>query len=199
MRRAATTMPETAPTTQSSAFSSGAAGRPVLRFARRRTVLPALALALAALLTLTGQVAAWDAGTYVPASEREVVSRVNAARAAAHLPALRVEGKLTRVARWRSQDMGVRGYFSHQIPPSSVRVMDVLQDRGYCTRYVGEAIGWNNESSAVATTRIVRMWMNSPPHRAILLGRQYARIGVGAYHTSDARTIWTLVVVRPCT
>ena len=77
--------------------------------------------------------------------------------------------------------------------------MDVLRDRGYCTRYVGEAIGWNNESPAVATARIVRMWMDSPPHRAILLGRPYVRIGVGAYHTSDARTIWTLVVVRPCT
>jgi len=207
MRRAATPVPEAAPTAHDSFLSPGAAGRPVRRpvrrlarrLTRRRTTLPALALALAALLTLTGQVAAWGADAYVPASEREVVSRVNVARAAAHLPALRVEGRLTRVARWRSRDMAVRGYFSHQIPPTSVRVMDVLRDRGYCTRSVGEAIGWNNESPAVATARMLRMWMDSPPHRAILLGKQYVRIGVGAYRTSDARTMWTLIVVRPCT
>ena len=199
MRRAATPVPEAAPNAHDSLLSTGAARRPVCRLVRRHTTLPALALALAALLTLTGPVAAWSADAYVPASEREVVSRVNAARAAAHLPALHVEGRLTRMARWRSQDMADRGYFSHQIPPSSVRVMDVLRDRGYCTRYVGEAIGWNNESPAVASVRMFRMWMDSPPHRAILLGKQYVRIGVGAYRTSDARTVWTLIVVRPCT
>jgi uncharacterized protein YkwD len=151
-----------------------------------------------ALLAVSSPVAAWDANTCVPVSERDIVSRVNAARAAAHLPALRVEGRLTRMARWRSQDMALRDYFSHKIPPTSVRVMDVLRQRGYCARAVGETIGWNNESPAIASERIFRMWMDSPPHRAILLGKPYVRIGVGAYRTDDARTIWTLIAVRPC-
>lgn len=198
MRREATPLPDMATTSIPPSFTSRPAGRAVTRVVRRRSTFVALLLSLVALLAASGPAAAWDANTVVPSSEREIVVQVNQARAAAHLPALRVEGKLTRIARWRSQDMAARGYFSHQIPPSSVRVMDVLRDRGYCTRYVGEAIGWNNESPAAASERIFRMWMDSPPHRAILLGKPYIRIGVGAYRTDDARTIWTLIVVRPC-
>jgi uncharacterized protein YkwD len=175
-------------------------GRTVTRAIRRRAATSTLPIvvALIALLAGASPAAAWDANAVVPASERQIVTWVNQARAAKHLPALRVEGKLTRMARWRSQDMAIRNYFSHQIPPSSVRVMDVMRDRGYCARYVGEAIGWNNESPAVASERIFRMWMDSPAHRAILLGKPYIRIGVGAWRTADARTIWTLIVVRPC-
>jgi uncharacterized protein YkwD len=198
MRRAATTLPGPAMTIGIPRAASRPSGRAVTLAVRRRAAVSALILSLVALLAATGPAAAWDASTVVPSSERQIVTWVNQARAAAHLPVLRVEGKLTRIARWRSQDMAVRGYFSHEIPPSSTRVMDILRDRGYCTRSVGEVIGWNNESPAVASERIFRMWMDSPTHRAILLGRPYVRIGVGAYRTADARTIWTLVVVRPC-
>ena len=59
---------------------------------------------------------AWDAGTFSASSEADLVAMTNRARASAGLKSLRVDSTLTSVARWRSKDMIVRNYFSHDIP-----------------------------------------------------------------------------------
>ena len=50
--------------------------------------------------------------------------------------------------------------------------------------YAGETLG----KGASTPNRLVTMWMNSPPHRAVLLSRHATRIGVGAY--VDANGAW---------
>ena len=166
---------------------------------RTRRVL-AIVLFLAALGMTPGSAAAvGPAPGFAPASERQVLVLENRARAVADLPAIHSDPGLTRIARWRSADMAARGYFSHAIPPGGATVFDELTRRHYCWRAAGENIGWNNMSGAAASSAIVRQFLASPRHRAIMLGRAWNAIGVGVATAADGRHIWTLVFARTCT
>ncbi|NYC93835.1 uncharacterized protein YkwD [Clostridium acetobutylicum] len=39
-------------------------------------------------------------------------------------------------------------------------------------------------------------WMNSPGHRANILGRQYREIGVGAARSRSGKIYWTQVFIK---
>jgi uncharacterized protein YkwD len=56
--------------------------------------------------------------------------------------------------------------------------MDQRVRRYTSARWVGENIGVVSARGSSAA-RIVRMWMRSPGHRAVLLSRSSRRIGVG--------------------
>ena len=94
-----------------------------------------LAIAAAALLAVSspGVVLGWDNYSFSAASENEMLTLINQARAAHGLPAYAEKAVLTDVARWRSKDMWDRDYFSHNIPnPPGGNVFDELQRRDVC-------------------------------------------------------------------
>jgi len=71
-----------------------------------------------------------------------------------------------------------QGFFSHTAPGGRT-----LSDRLRAARYghaaaVGEALAWGQGDRA-APRAIVRAWMHSAPHRAVLLGRNYRHVGIG--------------------
>jgi uncharacterized protein YkwD len=140
---------------------------------------------------------AWDAGSYSSASERELVALTNRSRAAAGLRSLKVDSALTSIARWRSKDMIVRDYFSHDIPGYG-SVFKRMDARGYCYRIAGENIGWNTYPDDDATAAIHRMFMDSPGHRENILGRAWEVIGIGAYKGSDGKKMWTVLFADKC-
>ena len=155
---------------------------PATRFEFRRFAV-ALAVAFAAtaagLLVSAGPTYAWDASSFSSSSEQQLVTLTNQSRAAAGLKALKVDSTLTSIARWRSKDMIVRDYFSHNIPPSGKKVFSILDAKGYCYAVAGENIGWNDYPDGVATKTIHRMFMDSsgPPleHPRQALGRHRHR------------------------
>ena len=101
---------------------------------------------------------------------------VNKARTAAGLRGFAWSRALGRAATRHARDMARRGYFAHQRSggPSLARRARAAGFRG---RNVGEAIAYGCGSLSTPAS-IVRAWMNSPPHRAILLsGRN--RVGIG--------------------
>src|SRR6476469_10521329 len=157
--------------------------RPVTRGSRRVAGLLAVAFAVSSLglLAVPRPADAWSAGSFSSTSEKQLVSLTNRSRAAAGLRALKIDSTLTSVARWRSKDMIVRNYFSHNIPPSGNMVFSVLDSKGYCYSLAGENIGWNNYPDDVATATVQRQFMNSSGHRANILGKAWDVIGVGAY------------------
>jgi uncharacterized protein YkwD len=140
---------------------------------------------------------AWSGGSYSSSSERALVSMTNRSRAAAGLRALRVDSTLTSVARWRSKDMIDRDYFSHTIPGYG-SVFKKLDSKGYCYRIAGENIGWNTNPDDEATAVIHRMFMDSPSHRANILGKAWDVIGIGAYKGSDGKKMWTVLFADKC-
>ena len=101
---------------------------------------------------------------------------VNKARTAAGLRGFAWSRALGRAATRHARDMARRGYFAHQRSggPSLARRARAAGFRG---RNVGEAIAYGCGSLSTPAA-IVRAWMASPPHRAILLSRR-SRVGIG--------------------
>jgi uncharacterized protein YkwD len=101
---------------------------------------------------------------------------VNKARTSAGLRGFAWNRSLGRAAARHARDMARRGYFAHQRSggPSLARRARAAGFRG---RNVGEAIAYGCGSQSTPAS-IVRAWLGSPPHRAILLsGRR--RVGIG--------------------
>jgi uncharacterized protein YkwD len=161
-------------------------------------------VAMAFLLTSVGLLAAprttlaWDANTFSSASESQLVSLTNQARAAYGLKALKVDSKLTAIARSRSKDMIVRDYFSHTILGTNYNVFHILDQSGYCYHIAGENIGWNNYPDDVATNTVQRQFMDSAGHRANILGKSWDVVGIGAYKGPTGKKMWTVVFADRC-
>jgi uncharacterized protein YkwD len=105
----------------------------------------------------------------------------NEIRAERGLPALRANTRLQDAAEGHTRNMVSRRFFDHTTP-SGVTMVDRILRAHYTTRdegwSLGENIAW--ATGTMATPRgIVKMWMQSPGHRANILKRAYREIGVG--------------------
>jgi uncharacterized protein YkwD len=158
----------------------------------------AFSLTSVGLLAAPRTTLAWDANAFSSSSEAQLVSLTNQARASAGLRSLKVDSKLTSIARSRSKDMIVRNYFSHTILGTSYNVFHILDTSGYCYRIAGENIGWNNYPDDTATSAIQRQFMGSAGHRANILGTAWDVIGVGAYKGPDGKKMWTVLFADRC-
>lgn len=106
--------------------------------------------------------------------ENEVIRLVNEIRQQNGLKALTANWELSRVARYKSQDMLDRGYFSHNSPTYGTP-FQMIKAFGLSYRTAGE-----NIAKGYATPQaVVNGWMNSSGHRANILSASYTQIGVG--------------------
>lgn len=162
------------------------------------TLAVAYLLSISAVMAVPGVARGWDALAFDAESETQLVTLHNQARAAAGLPALKVDAELRDVARWRSRDMIERNYFSHTILGTTEKVFAELGRRGYCYKVAGENIGWNTYPDDTATAAIHEMFMGSSGHRANILGTGWDVIGIGAYKGADGKKMWTVLFADKC-
>jgi uncharacterized protein YkwD len=118
------------------------------------------------------------ASAAAPAALRaSLLCAINVERAKRGLPALPADPRIEAAASAHARDMVRRRYFAHQRaggPGLSRR----LRRAGWRGSAAGEAIAYG--CGALATPlATLRMWLNSPPHRAILLDRGWSSAGVG--------------------
>ncbi len=106
--------------------------------------------------------------------EKEVVRLVNEERAKYGLSALTEDWELSRVARYKSQDMKDKKYFSHTSPTYG-SPFEMMKAFGLSYRYAGENIAMGQRTPK----EVVNAWMNSPGHKANILNASYKKIGVG--------------------
>lgn len=110
----------------------------------------------------------------VSSYEAEVVRLVNDIRRQNGLQPLTANWELSRVARYKSQDMLDRGYFSHNSPTYG-SPFQMITAFGLSYRTAGENIAKGYSSPQA----VVNAWMNSSGHRANILNGSYSQIGVG--------------------
>ena len=110
----------------------------------------------------------------VTAFESEVVRLVNEIRVQYGLKPLTENWELSRVARYKSQDMADNGYFSHTSPTYG-SPFQMMKAFGLSYRAAGENIAYGQRSPQA----VVDAWMNSSGHRANILNASYTQIGVG--------------------
>jgi len=141
----------------------------------------AVLLLLAAVATMPAAGAA-DGASHMQAltaDEEQAVALLNADRSAHGLPPLRVNLTLAALAREYAQDMIDRGYFSH-VSPEGEEFSDRLARYGVAFRSAGENLGMHGSVAAAE-----RMLMNSPSHRANILGRDFDELGIGVRSAAD--------------
>ena len=106
--------------------------------------------------------------------EREVVRLVNIERRKNGLSELEYNWQLCRVARYKSEDMRDKGYFSHTSPTYG-SPFQMIKNFGISYRTAGENIAKGQTSPEA----VVKAWMNSSGHRANILNPSFTEIGVG--------------------
>ena len=110
----------------------------------------------------------------VLAYEKEVVRLVNQIRAEHGLKELSYDWELSRVARYKSEDMQKNSYFSHTSPTYG-SPFQMMKSFGINYRSAAE-----NIAKGYATPKaVVDGWMNSSGHRANILNPNFTHIGVG--------------------
>jgi uncharacterized protein YkwD len=110
---------------------------------------------------------------------RAVRCLVNVERAERDLPPLSFDARLERAAAGHARDMVARRYFAHESPGGRT-VGDRAKKAGYTrgTRYwtLGEVLAWLVRPRPTPVA-VVDAWMNSPPHRVVLLHPSFREIG----------------------
>lgn len=161
-----------------------------------RTWLAACALVLAATLALiaAGPVPSAGASACSPASSTAaedlapkeartaIVCLLNQQRDDAGLKSLDSNRKLQRAAQRHTERMDGTGCFDHECAGEADlgrRLESVGYLGGGLTRWTyGENIAWGGGERGTPRA-IVGAWMDSPPHRASILSRDFRDIGVG--------------------
>jgi len=123
----------------------------------------------------------------VSALEAQVLAEINTVRTRNGLVALRFSTKLAAAADQHSLSMARRGYFTHESAdgtPFWKRVQRYYGSSHYGFWSVGENLLW--ASPSVDSAGAVRMWMQSPEHRKVMLTAQWREIGLSAVHVASA-------------
>ena len=123
----------------------------------------------------------------VTSYEKEVIRLVNEIRAQNGLRALTYDWELSRVARYKSQDMKDNRYFSHTSPTYG-SPFQMMKSFGISYRSAGENIAKGQRTPQA----VVDAWMNSSGHRANILNAAYTHIGVG--YVADGN-YWTQMFI----
>lgn len=110
----------------------------------------------------------------VASFEAQVVRLVNQIRQANGLSPLTANWELSRVARYKSQDMADNRYFSHNSPTYGTP-FQMIKAFGLSFRTAGENIAYGQPTPQ----QVVDSWMGSSGHRANILNPAYTQIGVG--------------------
>ncbi|MDR0914989.1 MAG: SafA/ExsA family spore coat assembly protein [Oscillospiraceae bacterium] len=106
--------------------------------------------------------------------EEQVIALVNQERAAIGLAPLAANWELSRIARYKSQDMHDKNYFSHTSPTYG-SPFDMIKNFALSYRAAGENIA----KGQTTPQQVMNAWMNSPGHRANILNASFKEIGVG--------------------
>lgn len=119
---------------------------------------------------------------------------VNEQRARRGLPSLRPHPELVAAARAHADDQAARGTVTHVGSDGSAGSERVTR-AGYSWATTGENVAGGYDDPA----EVVAAWLDSPPHRAILLEPDAVHAGVGFTQASQDgfRWFWALTVAAP--
>jgi len=109
-----------------------------------------------------------------PAREETLADLINLERTSRGFAALTLAPELTQSARGHSHDMADHDFVSHVGSDGSTPGQR-MQAAGYQPTYWGETIAAGLSDPA----DVVAGWMNSRPHRAIILSDEFEDFGVG--------------------
>jgi len=126
----------------------------------------------------------------VSAQEYSAWNLLNEDRAANGLEPLPLDETLCAIARVKSLDMNSNRYFAHESPTFG-KPADMLRAFGYSFRGVGENIAHH-----ATALKAEAAFMSSSGHKAIILGSQWSRVGIGICTDSSGYVYVTQLFAR---
>jgi len=130
--------------------------------------------------------AKWSSSTFpgLESVEQAIVTQANGIRQGQHLSALVMNTALRTAARQHAIEMGAQNYFAHESPVDAWRMP---WQRTYRAGYWGQQVGENIvavENPTLTTPEAIaayclKLWLNSPGHRANLLNPKWSLTGIG--------------------
>lgn len=123
--------------------------------------------------------------------EQAVLELTNAERKKEDLPALKPSPKLFAAARGHSRNMAAQEKLAHDLDDKTFA--DRIMDTDYRFKAGGENVAWNDATPK----EVVAAWMNSPPHKANILSKDFTEIGIGMAKSAKGEPYWTQVFADP--
>jgi uncharacterized protein YkwD len=127
----------------------------------------------------------------VKAACDEVVKAHNRIRLDARLPTLAVNSKLQAAAERHAKDMAARNRMTHSGGDGSSPI-ERIKATGYAYRRAGENIA----SGGFTVERLMKGWMDSPPHKRNILG-SFSQIGVACATAESGKRYWCVTFGLP--
>lgn len=109
-------------------------------------------------------------------NQEDIFVIVNKERAAAGLPLLTFNKRLSAIAEIKAVDMINKQYFAH-IAPDGTDIAALAIRYGYPYLNIGENLAMGD---FVTSAEVMDGWMHSPGHRANILNKSYTEIGISA-------------------
>lgn len=123
-------------------------------------------------------------------TEQEILKLVNAERAKVGASPLTLDWELSRVAKFKSEDMRDNNYFSHTSPTYG-SPFNMMKSFGIIYKSAGENIAAGQKTAQA----VMNDWMNSSGHKANILSKNYTRLGVGKATGGSYGTYWTQMFI----
>ena len=138
----------------------------------------ALLIAGAALVSPTAATGDPGRSAELARLERAVVRLVNVERGRAGLELVGADRRLAGVAELHSHDQLAMASLSH-VGSDGVTAAERVREATSAST-TGETVAWLPRGTQRRAREVVRLWMQSPTHRAVILGDAFDTIGVGA-------------------
>ena len=121
----------------------------------------------------------------------DLLTQTNQQRAAAGLPALKLDARLNQSASLKAANMFAENYWAH-VSPSGIQPWHWFGQAGYTYTSAGENLAMDFDTSAGT----VQGWMNSPGHRANIMNASYKDVGFSVQNGTLIGSQTTLVVAH---
>jgi uncharacterized protein YkwD len=123
--------------------------------------------------------------------ENAVAAYINDYRVTSGLNAIAYEPTLTYIAKFRSQDLMDRNYWSHYTPEGTT-VFNLFKANGVKYKIGGENLGQATPADIGTPEAFMNAWKNSSSHNANMLRQGYNYIGVGMVENGDRIVVTTV-------
>lgn len=116
----------------------------------------------------------------------QVVQLVNLARAERGLQPVLVNSELEQAAADYACRMATEGFFGHRDPIRG----EGPATRAVACKYKFYAVGENLAAGQATPAEVMKVWMESPPHRDLILGPNWKELGVAVRTGGEHSIYW---------
>ncbi|MDQ6694583.1 MAG: CAP domain-containing protein [Chloroflexota bacterium] len=129
------------------------------------------------------------------AQEQQLFDLINGARQQGGIAPVALDGQISYMSFYRSSDMAVRGYFSHDVPGGN-NFLALLKAGRVSFKYSGEIIANNGNNESDTATVAFNGFMNSSHHHDIIMDPRYTTVGIGEAKAGNGYYYFTVIFIQ---